>query len=40
MAWYVLSETITFIAWHKAKGNDKEFHDAMEEPAYPHETNC
>lgn len=31
MAWYVLSETITYIAWHKSKGNDKEFHDAMEE---------
>ncbi len=31
MAWYMLSETITFIAWHKSKGNDKAYHDAMEE---------
>ncbi|QBG57453.1 hypothetical protein D2M30_3127 [Bacillus amyloliquefaciens] len=31
MAWYMLSETLTFIAWHKSKGNDKAYHDAMEE---------
>ncbi|MGE6628828.1 phosphotransferase family protein [Bacillus sp. NPDC077027] len=31
MAWYVLAETVSFVIWHKAKGNDKAFSELQAE---------